>query len=340
MYDEVLFTVEKGKATEVQRVDLSELDLQERAHLQEWILAHPGVLGPDVTVIASEYDRWQTAAGDPVLDRLDILGLDPDGRLVAAELKRGAAPHTIHMQAINYAAMVSRLKPTDVAELYASTETQRGRDTDVDSALTELTTTKLLTAESIRRPRIVLVASDFPASVTAAVVWLNEQGVDISLIRFRAYRLGEQAVVSFSRLFPVPDVEEFTIGRRTEQPSSASVEPGAPWDAAGLTRLAQQGNVTTLALLDLCALESAAPVGVVDVARHAGVTPGSVRGQLAGLTMRLKNPKYGFPQNVWPVEIKWLPGGVASYTMDAKLGALWREIRAQVETDSHVAGIP
>ena len=92
MYDEVLFSVEKDKATEVNRVDLAELDLQERAHLQEWILAHPRVLGPDVTVITSEYDRWQTAAGDPVLDRLDILGLDPDGRLSNSYTDRVLGP--------------------------------------------------------------------------------------------------------------------------------------------------------------------------------------------------------------------------------------------------------
>jgi hypothetical protein len=329
VYDEVLFTVEKDKATEVERVDLSDLDLQERAHLQEWILANPRVLGPDVTVIASEYDRWQTAAGDPVLDRLDILALDPDGRLVVTELKRGAAPHTIHMQAINYAAMVSRLKPEDVAELYAKNETALGHEMDAESALGELTTTRLLTAESIRHPRIVLVASDFPASVTAAVVWLNEQGVDISLIRFRAYRLNDQTVVSFSRLFPVPDVEEFTIGRRAEQTSPASVEPGEPWDAAGLAQLAEQGNPATLSLLDLCAMEDAEPVGVVDVANHAGITVTSVRGQLAGLTMRLKNPKYHFRQKASPVDIEWLPGGIASYTLDAGLAGSWRAIRAR-----------
>ena len=332
MYDEVLFTVEEDKATEVQRVGLSGLGLHERAHLQEWILAHPRVLGPGVTVVASEYDRWQTAAGDPVLNRLDILGLDQDGRLVVAELKRAAAPDTIHMQALNYAAMVSRLTTNDVAELYAKAETQRGHPMDVDSALAELTTMRLMTAESIRRPKIVLVASDFPAPVTATVVWLNEQGVDISLIRFRAYQLGDQAVVSFSRLFPVPDVEEFTIGRRTDQTSPLSVEPGEAWDAAGLTRLAEQGNATTLALLDLCAREDAVPVGVLDLADRAQITPGSVRGQLAGLTMRLKNPKYGFAQNTWPVEVEWLPGGIASYTMDAGLAALWRAIRSQADT--------
>src|ERR1700761_1212647 len=104
-----------------------------------------------------------------------------------------------------------------------------------------------MTAETVRRPRIALVASDFPSVVTAAVVWLNEQAVDMSLIRFRAYRLpDEQIVVSFTRLFPVPDVEEFTIGRRSDPAGSDTASDGAPWDEQGLRRLAQSGNPATL----------------------------------------------------------------------------------------------
>lgn len=57
-------------------------------------------------------------------------------------------------------------------------------------------------------------ASSRPPSVTSAVVWLNEQGVDMSLIRYRCFQLNNgQLVVTFSKLFPVPDVEEFTIGK-------------------------------------------------------------------------------------------------------------------------------
>jgi hypothetical protein len=37
--------------------------------------------------------------------------------LIVAELKREVAPHTIHMQAVNYAAMVSRLTPDDIAQI-------------------------------------------------------------------------------------------------------------------------------------------------------------------------------------------------------------------------------
>lgn len=328
MYDEMLLTVNADKAAPVDRVDLSELDLREREHLQEWILANPAVLGPDVEIITSEYDRWQTSGGAPVLDRLDILAIDPDGRIVVAELKRGVAPHTVHMQAINYAAMVSRLTPEDIAELYAATRRRAGEDTDAASALTILTTERLLTVKSIRRPRIVLVASDFPASVTSAVVWLNEQSVDISLIRYRPYRLADgQLVVSFTRLYPVPDVEEFTIGRRPETSAAGDMVPEVPWDEASLRNLAALGNAATLAMLDLCSAEEATVVSVKDIAEQAGISEAAVRGQLAGLTMRLKNPTYGFAQTTWPVTITWLPGGFVGYRMDPGLAATWRAIR-------------
>jgi len=60
---------------------------------------------------------------------------------------------------------------------------------------------------------------------------------------------------------------------------------------------------------------------------QAGISAAQVKGQLAGLTMRLKNPKYGFAQNNWPVEVEWLPGGVASYRMPQDLIALWKQAR-------------
>ncbi|WP_194890918.1 hypothetical protein [Catenulispora pinisilvae] len=329
MYDEMLLTIDGPDATAVARASLPELDLQERAHLQEWLQANPGILGPGVQIVASEFDRWQTATGQAVADRLDLLAVTPDGKLIVAELKRDTAPHTVHMQAINYAAMVSRLTPADIAELYAATETKAGRPTDTQAALEKLTTDFLLSPETIRSPRIVLVASDFPASVTSSVVWLAEQGVDLWLIRFRPYRLADgRVVVSFSRTFPIPDVEEFTIGRRAEN-AAVDDDPGAPWDESSLRRLAEIANRATIALLDLCSAEERGEVGVQEVAAHAGITAGAVRGQLAGLTMKLRNPNNGFAQRYWPASVQWLPGGYASYFMEAQLAQTWRLIRQE-----------
>lgn len=46
MYDELLFTVNGDAASKVQRRSMEELELEERKHLQEWVLANPEVLGP------------------------------------------------------------------------------------------------------------------------------------------------------------------------------------------------------------------------------------------------------------------------------------------------------
>ena len=37
-------------------------------------------------------------------------------------------------------------------------------------------------------------------------------------------------------------------------------------------------------------------MGAKEIAEHAGISPGAMRGQLAVLTIRLKNPGNGFPR--------------------------------------------
>jgi hypothetical protein len=46
-------------------------------------LAHPETLGPDVLVVTFEFDRWSAAGGDRERDRLDVLGIGTDGRLLS-----------------------------------------------------------------------------------------------------------------------------------------------------------------------------------------------------------------------------------------------------------------
>jgi hypothetical protein len=224
--------------------------------------------------------------------------------------------------------MVSRLTARDVAELYVQDRQRQGLTVEVEAALTEFETDFLLNEESVRNPRIVLIAGEFPASVTASVVWLNERAVDLSLVRYRAYSLPSgHVIVTFSRFFPVPNVEEFTVGRlRATETTPAEATRAMPWDEVSLRRVAERGNVATLTLLDLCA-SSDGPVGVNDIQTHAGLTTGQVRGQLAGFTMLLRNKRNGFQQSASPVQITWLPGGVASYTMQPELKLIWQSVR-------------
>jgi hypothetical protein len=60
---------------DVRRVAVQHRRPESRAH--GW--AYHDVIGTGAAVITSEYDRWQTATGTAVLDRLDILAVDTDG---------------------------------------------------------------------------------------------------------------------------------------------------------------------------------------------------------------------------------------------------------------------
>ena len=112
---ELVYKVTGEKARPVKPITLAAAGLRERAHLQEWVIANPEILGEGMLVITSEFDRWVSQAGkDP--DRLDVLGLETSGRLVVAELKRDTAPESVSLQAINYAARASRFTPELLAE--------------------------------------------------------------------------------------------------------------------------------------------------------------------------------------------------------------------------------
>jgi RecB family endonuclease NucS len=108
--DEVVFAVMGSVANAAERISLADAGLREREHLQEWVIAHPEIIGPDVMIVTFEFDKWSSTSGEQK-DRLDVLGLGKDGRIVVAELKRGRAPDTVDMQALKYAAMAVGSRP-------------------------------------------------------------------------------------------------------------------------------------------------------------------------------------------------------------------------------------
>ncbi len=213
MPDEIIFEVLDSTATRAEPVSLEEAGLREREHLQEWVIANPDVLGEGVLIVTTEYSRWATQSGSAERDRLDVLGLGTDGRLVVAELKRGRAPDTVDMQALKYAAMASRFDLERLAEAYAAFLKSR-EDVVTDAEALERLNNHAqfaIDSETLRSPRVVLLASSFPHSVTSTAVWLSEMGIDISLVQFQAYRIDDRVLLSVSTLYPIKDVEEFTV---------------------------------------------------------------------------------------------------------------------------------
>ncbi len=240
-----LFNASQSSAAPLARVTFADAGLKERADLQEWVVAHPEVLGDNLLVVTIEYDSWRASDGVASKDRLDVLAMEPSGRLVVAELKR-AEDRDVHLQAINYAALVSRFDLETLADAHAKFLSSRGVPTTSNEAR-ELLLDHVdgdWDAEIVRSPRIVLIAGAFPRIVMHTTVWLSELGLDVSLVQVGLWRAGADLVASFERLYPVPAVEEFTLAPARQEVAAAKKRAVEKTRRAGsIPRLIESGLV-------------------------------------------------------------------------------------------------
>jgi hypothetical protein len=126
------------------------------------------------------------------------------------------------MQALNYAAMVSRFSLDILADVYA---TYRGSEQlSSEQALDELREwAPELSDETLGPPGIVLVAAEFGPQVTNTGLFLYESGIDIRLVRVQLYRTGGgELVLTTSQLLPVPTAETFMIRPRSAPAAQAA----------------------------------------------------------------------------------------------------------------------
>ncbi len=333
--DEFVFAVAGSTADPAERISLEEAGFREREHLQEWVIAHPEIIGPGVMIVTFEFDHWSSASGAQK-DRLDVLGFGEDGRIVVAELKRGQAPDTVDTQALKYAAMASRFTPRLLAEYHArfSQREPQGRrpaepltESEAHAKLETHSEVGLL-ADQLINPRVVLLAESYPPSVTATAVWLNERGVDLTLMRYQAFRTGDDHIVlTVSQLYPVREIADFEVAPHTSSKAQPTVTlPEIPWSEEDLAELTRVANATTLAVVDLCALSPDTWIGANEVYARAGVATPSGTGQLGGFGLTVKSR---FKRSNPPYERAWSPDGTnqAAYRMGPELGESWLRLR-------------
>lgn len=335
MTGETVFVVDGAEAQPLVRTTLEAEGLWERHHLQQWALKYPALLGDDLYVITDEFDRWEDSSGQGVSDRLDVLALDSEGRPVVIELKRGAAPRLTDLQAVGYAAMVSRFTVEDLVDAHAAFLARQGQPVDPDevrSILSGHAGGKKLSDHLLRAPAIVIVAESFAPTMSASVVWLSEQGVDIMLREFQLYRSPGGLVLTVSQTWPVRDVEEFTVRPRRQDADAIRDErtfPTVPWSSEDLEGLlvrlqgAKQES-TVLAMLDLAASADDLRTTWDDLVARSERTPAQVRSDLAHLTMIAKAD---FGRENWPATVNWR-GSVLSYVMDERTALAWRNLRS------------
>ena len=207
--DPQLFRVnpESQQSERIEEVDFARLGLRERRDIQEWVAANPGILGDDLLIIGKEFSGF-----DQTSERLDLLAVDLDGRLVIIELKRDDTGSDVHWQAIKYASYFQRATADSIIRMAAE---YRGESED--EAATALL--RHLGADDLNAlnndQRIIIASHRFAPEVTSAALWLNRKAPgDITCVKLTPHFDPQNGAlyVQASTIIPVPEAEQYLVG--------------------------------------------------------------------------------------------------------------------------------
>lgn len=218
--------------SEIERVESGSfvaLNVWERTHIQEWVRRHPEILGEDLLIVSTEFDRFQGSR-----DRLDLLAVDREGNLVVVELKRNASADYADLQSIRYAAMVSTMTIDQLLPYYAD---YHERNTDERLSKEEL---RAKLAEFVEleefgefeelssQPRIILCSEDFSQEISTTVLWLRGFGLNISCVRLTPHRLEDKLILVPEKIIPLRETEEYVIGIQEKEEKRQEATKGQP----------------------------------------------------------------------------------------------------------------
>ena len=190
-------------------VEFAQLGFQERRDIQEWVADNPRILGEDLLIIGKEFSGF-----DRTNERLDLLAVDADGKLVVIELKRDDSGADAHWQAIKYASYLSRVDGERIIAMLADYE---GKPESESRIMLE----RHLGSDDLNAlnndQRIILASHRFAPEVTSAAVWLNERAPDKDLmtcVQLIPYSDGQTGslYVQANTIIPVPGIEDYVIG--------------------------------------------------------------------------------------------------------------------------------
>lgn len=199
----------QNRLTPLEARRFSELGFRERGHLQEWLANLPTALGEELLIIQKEFDGF-----DDTRERLDLLAIDKDGRLVIIENKLDDTGRDVTWQAVKYAAYVSTLEKGQIVEIYQRyLDRWCGGGSAVERICEFLDVDKIDEAvlNSGESQRIIMIAAHFRKEVTATALWLRNHGIDAQCFKVTPYAFRDELFLHVQQIIPVPEAEEFMI---------------------------------------------------------------------------------------------------------------------------------
>jgi hypothetical protein len=208
-------------------VSFAAQNIRERQDLQRILRTHIDAIAPDTFVIAEEFADWEDSSRS-----IDLLCLDKQANLVVIELKRTEDGGHMELQAIRYAAMVSKMTFADAVNAHTKYVTKiGGSPSDAENEiLSFLGWDEPKGSEFGKDVRIVLVSSNFSKEITTSVLWLNERDLDIRCVRLIPYEFMAKTLLDIQQVLPLPESAEYQIRLRKKAAEERNTqESGADW---------------------------------------------------------------------------------------------------------------
>lgn len=208
-----LYKLTKEAIVPIGSIRFADAGLKERGDLQRVLREKIDVICPDTLIVAEEFGQWEESRR-----RIDLLGIDQEANLVVIELKRSEDGGHMELQALRYAAMISALTFERVVEVFGEYLLRFGSQRDPRAVILDhLGWESPEDGEFATLVRLVLASADFSKELTTAVLWLNEQGLDIRCVRLTPYRLDEAMLVNVEQVIPLPEASEYTVSIRAKR---------------------------------------------------------------------------------------------------------------------------
>ncbi|NYT37359.1 hypothetical protein ERD78_11820 [Allopusillimonas soli] len=205
-----IYRLNSDTLTELPQTSFNELGLRERTDIQRILKDHVEIISKDVMVLAEEYGDWEDSRR-----RIDLLGLTREAQLVVIELKRTEDGGHMELQALRYAAMVSTMTFRQAVEAHQSYLSKNGKATEsAEERIREFLDESEDEPTLDNQVRIVLASADFSKEITSSVLWLNEQGLDITCVRLRPHLADNNIFLDIQQVIPLPEASEFQVAIR------------------------------------------------------------------------------------------------------------------------------
>jgi hypothetical protein len=223
-----LFEMKPDELVTVRASTFADEKVLERMDLQRLLRARIDAIADDVMIVSEEFGAFADAKR-----RIDLLGIDREGRLVVFELKRTLDGGHLELQALRYAAMISTMTFDDLVGHYENflAVVEPEAVDEAQSRLTDWLDDGDTTVIS-RHVRIVLVSAGFDREITTTVLWLTDlYGLDIRCVRLTPYRVGERLLLDVQQVIPLPEASELTIQlqRKATQERAIRGNDGRDW---------------------------------------------------------------------------------------------------------------